>query len=127
MSDLFIVADICSPVDPAQKIRAIAMLEEPEYDNHVIRLGTFHLHSALKLAGGASAFISGNLFIQEGQIIVRDVFVDLDALGDHPVRLSAGVQEMVVRGLYLEHGKRFTPLLRNADVQRLLASSRIEK
>jgi hypothetical protein len=125
MSDLILTADVRLTVEADQNVRAILQAEELEYSDLGVRLGTFTLHSALKLTSGASVFVRGALYIVDGDPALRDVVVDFDGLGEHPARLSPQAHELLVGGMYVakERGG-YTPLAKHPDYVRLLEKSK---
>jgi hypothetical protein len=124
----YIVADVCLAVEADQNIRAILQPDELEYDDLGVRLGTFRLHTALKLKGGVSVFLRGAVHVTGGAAILRDVVVDLDQLGEHPAKLSEEAHRMLVSGMFVakERGG-YTPLAKHPDFVRVLEKSKEAK
>ena len=124
----FILADVCLTVEADQNIRAILEPGDLEYSDVGVRLGTFHLHTALKLKGGASVFLRGTLYVADGAAVLRDIFVGLDQLGEHSARLSAEAHRLLVSGMFVSKERGgYTPLAKHPDFVRVLEKSKETK
>src|ERR1035437_1345594 len=110
-TEAYLVADTCLAVDPSQNVRAILDPDDLEYSDLGVRLGTFSMHTPLKLTGGASVFLRGTLYVADGAAVLRDIFVGLHQLGEHPAKLSAEAHQLLVGGMYVskERGGYPTP------------------
>lgn len=124
----YIVADVCLTLEADQTVRAILEPGDLEYAEDGVRLGTFRLHTALKLKCGVSVFLRGTLYVADGAAALRDVFVDLDQLGEHPAKLSAEAHRLLVSGMFVakERGG-YTPLAKHPDFVRVLEKSKETK
>ena len=123
---LTIMAEVCLCVAANQALRVVVHMEEPEFGEQGIYLGTFATFREIKLVGEASVSLRGKLYLVNGGVTLRETEVHLDQFGAHPVRLSPETEQLLIRGLYVrrEIVGGFTALKENPEFTQLLAKSK---